>query len=428
MNLGKKDGGLAVYKALLSIDRVPRFVFGAVIAQFPYSMLAMAILVGVRDGWGSYTQAGIAGAIMAIAGAVLGPQVGKAIDRWGQYDVVKVVATIWLLSQGVLALVLTFHPPIWVVYLNCVLLGVNVPSNSILRSRWIVALRDRSEKMPSALSLTSVLEECMWVIGTPVSAALATLISPQAPIAFASIAVVVGIYVMLLPDRTHEPPVGVNVEANIENATLVEGSQSSAGDAKASSRKSKPRLFSPAYISLLIVFVFYGAFQSTTGIAVVAFADELNKQEYAGVVTGCFSCAAMLSAIAYGTRNWTSPLWLRFYVGLIALAIGCSALVFVTALPTAAMVLFVSGLFQAPTVININQILIKIIPKLRFTEGMALQGSMWVIGLSTSNLVGGAMIDRFGSAGGFYTIVGFAVIALVVGTLSLVAVRRELEK
>lgn len=396
----------AVYKDLLAIPHVGRFAIFGVIAQFPFSMLAMAMLIGVRDGYGSYTLAGIASAIMALSGGVIGPQIGKLVDIWGQKKVGLAAAAFWLVSHGCLALVLTLHPPVWVLYICAVMLGVTMPANAFIRARWTIALRREPEKMNSALSLTSILEECMWVIGTPLATMLATLISPLAALAFSVTAILIGGW-GLLGDAHFEPPVKKRVPK------------------PETERISKVPLFSGGFVSLLLVLIAYGAFQSTTGVAVVAFATELGQQEYAGFVSGCFSGAAMLSAIFYGMRTWTSPLWKRFYVGLTALALGCSALVFVDSMPLAALVMFLSGLFQAPTIVNINQMIMRMVPRARFTEGMAMFGSMWVIGLSTANLVAGAMIDRHGSAGGFGTVIGFAVLALAIALAGYTSIKRE---
>ncbi|MCI6411817.1 MAG: hypothetical protein MR805_08820, partial [Schaalia hyovaginalis] len=133
-------------------------------------------------------------------------------------------------------------------------------------------------------------------------------------------------------------------------------------------------------------------------------------------------------ALVYGMRAWPGALWARFYLGLGALAVSCSALVLVDTMPMAALVMLLAGLFQAPTVVNINQIFMRIIPGSRFTEGMALSGSTWVIGMSLSNIIAGAAIDRFGSAGGFGTIVGFAVGALALAAVSMRAVRGALAR
>lgn len=174
---------------------------------------------------------------------------------------------------------------------------------------------------------------------------------------------------------------------------------------------------------LLLVLVFYGAFQSTTGIAIVAFAQERDMQEWAGTVTACFSGGSMVGALVYGMREWPGALWARFYLGLAVLALSCSALVFVDSMVSAGVVMLVAGLFQAPTIVNINQIFMRIVPASRFTEGMALFGSMWVIGMSLSNIVAAAAIDRFGSGGGFGAIVGFAFAALVLAVVSMSSVR-----
>lgn len=149
-------------------------------------------------------------------------------------------------------------------------------------------------------------------------------------------------------------------------------------------------------------------------------------QAWAGSVSACFSAGSMIGALVYGMRRWPGALWARFYIGLGALAVSCSGLVLVDSMPVAALVMLVSGLFQAPTVVNINQIFMRIVPGSRFTEGMALFGSMWVIGMSLSNIVAGAMIDRFGSEGGFGTVVGFALAAVLLAAVSVTSVRRAL--
>lgn len=99
-------GGLGIYRALLVRPHVARFLFGGVIVQFPYAMVNMALLIGARDGYGSYSSAGVAAATMSIAGAVIGPNIGRAIDRHGQRRVGSIVGAFWIASIGALAAVL----------------------------------------------------------------------------------------------------------------------------------------------------------------------------------------------------------------------------------------------------------------------------------------------------------------------------------
>lgn len=202
----RSGGGLHAYAALVCRPHVARFLLGGVIIQFPYGMVNMALLIGARDGYGSYSSAGVAAAVMSVAGALFGPNVGRAIDKWGQKRVATAVGAFWLASIALLGLVL------------------------------------------------------------------------------------------------------------------------------------------------------------------------------------------------------------------------------VDSMPFAAVVMLIAGLFQAPTIVNINQIFMRIVPAARFTEGMALFGSMWVIGMSLSNIVAGAAIDRFGARGGFGTVVGFALAALALAVVSMPSVRGALRR
>lgn len=471
-------GGLRIYAALLRRPHVARFLLGGVLVQFPYAMVNMALLIGARDGYGSYSSAGLAAAVMSIAGAFFGPNVGRAIDRWGQKRVVGVIGAFWVFSIAVLGLVLVLCPPYWALVAVVVMLGISVPGGSLIRARWREALREDSSVMPSALSLTSVAEEFMWVLSTPIATALATLVSPIEALVFGILTILAGLH-LLLGDSTFEPaPLGERVRARLSGArgpraelgsSGNEGERAEAGSgasgiegafgggihaeesmileagaqaraetadecapgvapsAQPSSSSAVERLWTPAFAVLLLVLIFYGAFQTTTGIAIVAFARELDMQAWAGTVTACFSGGSMVGALVYGMRAWPGSLWARFYIGLAALAVSCSLLVLVGSMPAAAIVMLVSGLFQAPTVVNINQIFMRIVPAKRFTEGMALFGSMWVIGMSVSNIGAGAAIDRWGAFGGFATVVGFALGALVLALVSMPAVKRVLE-
>lgn len=447
------------YKDLLSRPHVARFVFPAVLAQFPYGMLSIAVLIGVRDGYGSYTLAGLAGAITALTTSAFAPFTGRAIDRWGQRRVGSLMGLLWLTNMGLLAVALIVHPPVWVVMVMAAATGINVPCQGMLRARWRVALKNEPQAMNSALSLTSVIEESMWVLSAPIATLLATLIHPVAAILFAMAAFGSGAF-FLLTDRTFEPPAygkagrgpisgrvvaGVSAKETVDSvATLGDvtnddaeiRAETRAQTSEQTERRSNDHgqlnvnlsLWTAGFIALMGIQAAYGAFQSTTGIAVVAFANELNRQEWAGLVSACFSAASMIGALLYGMRTWNSSLLKRFYVFLVLLAAGCSLLVVVPNLWAAALVMFVAGLFQAPTVVNINQIVFDLVPPSRFTEGMAFQGSMWVVGMSMANLIVGMVIDEFGARGGFATVLGFALIALVIAFMAMGTLRRALAR
>ena len=76
-------GGLRIYAALLRRPHVARFLLGGVLVQFPYAMVNMALLIGARDGYGSYSSAGLAAAVIGaglLVGLALGPGMRRALQ------------------------------------------------------------------------------------------------------------------------------------------------------------------------------------------------------------------------------------------------------------------------------------------------------------------------------------------------------------
>lgn len=408
------DGGLRVYASLLRLPHASRSVITGVIGQFPYPFLGMGLLIGIRDGYGSYTLAGVVSSVMALTSAFTGPVVGRLIDTYGQRRVGLPLAGFWIFSILFMSAALHLHWPAWVIVMGGVLLGTSVPYSSMIRGRWTYVLRQRPGQLNSALSLTSTLEEMMWVIGNPTATVLATSVALLSPMAAAIIAILISIWGFLLDDAIEPPPTGPRHRS---------AAPAAAGEAEPVTG-GKEQLFTIGFVALLAIQVAYGAFIASTNVSVVALSEELGMPGSAGLVIACFSGASMLGAIGYGARAWTSPLWLRFYVGMTIVAAGSALLLFTHSLVSAAAVLFVAGLAQAPTVVNVNQLLISMTPSSRFTEAMAMLGAMFVVGMAVSNLVSGRMVDLLGSHGGMLSLVGFAISALIIGLIAMRPIRR----
>ena len=381
------DGGLHVYASLLRLPHASRSVITGVIGQFPYPFLGMGLLIGIRDGYGSYTLAGVVSSVMALTSAFTGPVVGRLIDTYGQRRVGLPLAGFWIFSILFMSAALHLHWPAWVIVMGGVLLGTSVPYSSMIRGRWTYVLRQRPGQLNSALSLTSTLEEMMWVIGNPTATVLATSVALLSPMAAAIIAILISIWGFLLDDAIEPPPTGPRHRS---------AAPAAAGEAEPVTG-GKEQLFTIGFVALLAIQVAYGAFIASTNVSVVALSEELGMPGSAGLVIACFSGASMLGAIGYGARAWTSPLWIRFYVGMTIVAAGSALLLFTHSLTSAAA---------------------------RFTEAMAMLGAMFVVGMAVSNLVSGRMVDLLGSHGGMLSLVGFAISALIIGLIAMRPIRR----
>lgn len=427
------DGGLSVYVSLLRLPHAARSAITGVIGQFPYPFLGMGLLIAIREGYGSYTLAGIVSSVMALTSAFTGPIVGRLIDRHGQKRVGLPLAAFWIASISFMSAALHYHWPSWLLVLGGILLGTSVPYSSMIRGRWTFVLADRPGRLNSALSLTSTLEELMWVIGNPTATVLATSVAMLSPMAAAIVAILISAWGFLLDDAIAPPPTaqtarqtavssqGAHDASDTAEPTVYDTPRSDSPEASA--RSSRAPLFTIGFVALLAIQVAYGAFIASTNVSVVSLAQELGQPAQAGTVIACFSAASMLGAIGYGARVWSSPLWVRFYIGMTIVAVGSSFLLMSHSLFSAAAILFVAGLAQAPTVVNVNQLLIRMTPQARFTEAMAMLGAMFVVGMAVSNLVSGRLVDLMGSRGGMLSLVAFALTALAIGVVAIRPIR-----
>lgn len=235
----RSGGGLRVYAALLRRPHVAPFLLGGVIIQFPYAMVNMALLIGARDVYGSYSSAGVAAAVMSVAGAIIGPTIGRLIDRHGQSRIASLVGAFWITS---------------------ILIGLRMLADRTFQPE---PLRAASRSRP-------------------------------------------------LPLDEAAPPSAEEADSAPHGDPGAVGAREGARRAKA----PEETLWTGTFVVLLAVLVFYGAFQSTTGIAIVAFAQERGMQAWAGSVSACFSAGSMIGALVYGMRRWPGALWARGEAGV----------------------------------------------------------------------------------------------------------------
>ncbi|BDA64112.1 ABC transporter permease [Actinomyces capricornis] len=405
-----------MYTSLLRIPHAARSAVFGVVGQLPFPLLGMGLLIGIRDGYHSYTLAGVVSGVMALTSAITAPVVGRLVDAHGQRRVGLPVALLWIAAIALMSTALALHLPPWAIVACGVLLGTSVPFSSMLRARWTHVLRTQPGRLNSALSLTSTFEELMWVIGNPLATTLAVSVALLSPFAGAMAAIALAIWGFLL-DSSIEPPASGARRPD-------DGARSPrTRPAPQAARATRGGLLSPGLAGLMAILVAYGAFIAALNLSVVAMTKEIGRPGASGAIIACFSAASMVGALGYGARTWASSLMRRFYAGLTVVALASAALPLVNGLWGTAAILMVAGLAHAPTVVNVNQLLIRMTPPQRLTEAMALLGSMFVVGMAVSNLVTGRVVDAWGAQAGFVTLSAFAVTGLVIGLAAMAPIR-----
>ena len=423
------------YAELLRMPHTARFAIGSVIACMPFPMVGMTITISVQHYYGNYALAGALTAIQAIATALVSPLLGKLVDIYGQRQVSIPTIIVWIIASTSLVTAITHHAPEWVLYAIVPFMAAIPPWGAMSRGRWARLLRGDRERTDRALSLSGVLDECMWVVGNPLASTLA-VISGLLAFSFTGMCVIVGA-LMFLTERTTEPPSQTQLarkagltraqyrEREAQQAAALQEATLEGNTGK--SKHSHGSIWGPGLIAVCATWFGLGAFQSAAGISIIAFATEQHMKQYTGFVFACFSLSSLAGALMYGAKNWMIPLWKRFYVCLAVVNLGIGSFLFAKHLWVIMVIYLVIGVCQAPTWINGNQLMLHLVPPSRFTEGMAWMGAMNSIGSSMGSAIAGVFIDRAGSHGGFTVVTALAIGSLLIALTGIRQIKSSTE-
>lgn len=457
------------YAELLRTPHSPRFAIGAVIASMPYPMVGMTITISVQHYYGSYGVAGTLTAAQAVALAVAGPVLGKLVDSYGQRKVSLPTIAIWMIAAISMVTAITNHAPIWVLFLIVPFLAAIPPWGAMARTRWTHILKGKPQKIETALSLSSIFDECLWIVGNPLASILA-VISGILAFSFTGVCVALGA-LMFLGELTTEPPSQTDLArdagmsrkeyraelakkiaqpaaspANVAGTAAtnefvavqssIEASEAKPGRARRVLKhlhvghhdSSSNALMGAGMLSLCATWFGLGAFQSATSISVIAMAKEQNMQQFTGFVFACFSVSSLVGVTIYGAKHWQIALWKRFYFALIVLVVGMCSFIFANHLWTIMVIYLIIGVCQGPTWVNGNQIVLHLVPPARFTEAVAWMGAMNAIGSSVGSSIAGGYIDAYGSKGGFASVFAFAIAALAIAFIGFKQIRTSTER
>ncbi|BDR54123.1 MFS transporter [Bombiscardovia apis] len=414
------------YAELLKMPGTARYAVGAVIASMPAPMVGMTITISVQHYYGSYSLAGALTATQAISMAIVGPVLGKLVDKFGQRRTAIPTIIVWMIAAISLITSITLRAPAWVLYCLAPFMAAIPPWGAMSRHRWTMLLKGDHIRTERALSLCGVFDEAMWVVGNPLASILAVY-SGVLAFAFTGVCVAVGA-LMFLGAMGTEPPSQTEL-ARKEGITRKEyRARQAAIQAKIQGEERKSSFWSAGLIAVCVTWFGLGAFQSAASISIISFATEEGMKQWTGFVFACFSFSSLIGALLYGAKSWATPLWKRFYFCLLVVNLGIATFLFAHNLWTIMLIYLVIGVCQSPTWINGNQLMLHLVPPIRFTEGMAWLNAMNSIGSSAGSAIAGVFIDRYGSRGGFGVVTTLALTSLVIAFVGFKQIRNSTEQ
>ncbi|MEY9964537.1 MFS family permease [Streptacidiphilus sp. MAP12-16] len=397
---------LSTYRRIFDAPGSLAFSAAGLVSRMPLSMTGIGIVTMLSTLRGDYGLAGAVSATLALSAAVLGPQVSRLVDRYGQARVSLRATGITVAAMGALLLCARFDAPAWTLFASASVAGCMPSMGSLVRARWALIYRG-SPLLHTAYAFESVVDEIVFIIGPILSVGLCTAVFPEAGPLVATLLLATGVLLFAVQKRT-EPPLHPQTRARTDSAIRT-----------------------PGLWVLVMTFVGVGAIFGSVDVVTVAFADHLHHKALSSVVLAVYALGSCVAGIVFGALKLHGPLSRRFLLGIVTMAVSMLPLLFVKNLVALAAALFVAGLSISPTMVTTMGLVERIVPASKLTEGMTWTITGLAVGVALGSSASGWVVDGAGAAAGYWVTVaagGLAVATAFLGARRLRSAPEQQER
>jgi MFS family permease len=392
------------YRDILTIPGALAFSSAGLLARSGGAMMGLGIVLMVSSLYGSYALAGALAAANAVAWAVGTALLSNLVDQYGQRRVMYPATVVSALSLAVVVVLAVLQLPAWTLFAPAVVSGLTGGSpGALVRARWN-HVTSEPHQLHAAFSLESTLDEVTFVVGPVLATALSTGVHPAAGLVAPVVLSLAGAQLFYSQRATEPPPTPRGVSIRHAWRDFI--------------------LFTPGVGAVVAVNLLIGCVFGSIDVSVVAAASAWDVRGASGVVLAVFSAASGLAGLLYGARTWHSPLPTRFVVGVVALFASTLGLLRADTVWLLGAVGVLVGVTVAPTLINGNTLIGRVVAPGRLTEGLAWMGTGIGIGAAAGSSLSGAAIDAQGYHAGFIVVAGFGTLAAVIAVASWRGLRR----
>ena len=393
---------MRAYLTVLKIPGALAFSAAGLLARFGGAMVGIGTVLMASGLYGSYGVAGGLAAANAIAWAAGTAYLGHLVDRHGQRKIMLPAALASAAALGAMIVLALLHAPLATLFVCTILSGLtNGSPGALVRARWNYVLSSPRD-LHTAYSLESTLDEVCFVIGPVLATWLATSLNPAAGLV-APVVLGAGGALVFYSLRATEPKI---VAPTAEPRAL-----------------GRFLLLFPGVAPVLGVGLLVGCVFGSIDVTTVAATTAWGARDKAGLVLGAMSLGSALGGLLYGARGWRSAVWKRFVLGACLLGVAVCSLFFATTPVVLGVCGFVAGFSIAPTFINANGLIGRLVPGTRLTEGLAWMGTSVGIGVSIGSTAAGRAIDLYGYHGGFVCAAGSGLVACLLALASAPVLR-----
>ncbi|MGV9567666.1 MFS transporter [Streptomyces sp. NPDC003480] len=380
------------YRALFAAPGSKGFSAAGFVGRMPLSMMGIGVVTMVSQLTGRYGLAGGLSATIALSAAVVGPQISRLVDRYGQRRVLRPATLFALTAAAGLLLAAHLTWPDWVLFGCAAGIGAVPSLGAMVRARW-ATLYGGTPHLHTAYSFESVVDEVCFIFGPIISIGLSTSWFPEAGPLLAACFLATGVF-WLTAQRATEP--APHPRDHHTGGTALR---------------------SPGLQVLVATFVATGTIFGAVDVVTVAFADEQGHKAAASVVLALYAAGSCVAGLVFGLLRFTGAPERRWLLGICAMAVSMIPLLLVGNLPFLAVALFVAGLTIAPTMITTMALIERHVPRAHLTEGMTWVSTGLAVGVAIGSSAAGWVIDAAGARTGYGVPAVSGAVAAAVGFL-----------
>jgi MFS family permease len=433
-----RGGFLLPYREIFRVPGAWRFSVAGIIGRMPISMFGLGTVLLISAGTGRYDIAGSVSAAGSLGMAACAPQVARLTDSRGQRTVLIPLVCLFVLAVAGLITAVTLGAPDWTLFASGIVAGASMPAlGPMARARWSALLADEPRRLHTAFSVESIADELCFVVGPATVTVLATEVYPAAGVGAAGVLCLVGT-LWFASQRATQPTINTHFPERIMASPPVPAPAALAAEAPgpvlageteepalAAETARRPLLAAPGLMVLLPVYLFLGAMFVSIDLSTVAFASASGLKPLAGVILGCYAAGSATGGLLYGARHWKSPVWTRFAVTLTVTVGGVCTFWAAPSLLVLGVVVYLSGLTIAPTLIAGYSLLEDQALPGRRTEAMTWLSTGIGVGVACGSTAAGFVVDALGPRWGYAFAASCGVMAVLLCLTGLRRLRAE---
>jgi predicted MFS family arabinose efflux permease len=392
------------YRPLLRTPGAAAFFLAASVGRTGIAMTGLGLVWLLHARTGSYGTAGLAAAGFSLAEALIGPQLARLVDRFGQARVLpfSLVAH----AAAIVGVLISTTPAALIAAATCA--GAAVPQLGALSSaRWAHLLRGgRADELPAAFSLESLANAAAFLLGPVLVSSLGAAGDPVVATLIAAALVLGGGGALAAQRRTEPPP----AREHAERARGRVGARST--------------LVQPAFVLLALLNLAIGLYFGTMAISVSSFAVSHGVPGVAAPIIAASGLSGLLSGWLYGRRRHAAPP--RRQLVIAAGYLACTALLLPFA-PSAVWLgaaVVVTEAAVPPMLALLNVLTEKAVTPAVLTQAFTWSNSASAAGSALAASVAGRAADAWGSSAALGLAPAAALILLILALVLARAARR----